>query len=429
MTYMTQWNGDRRFTIGCWLTLDGMLSLLVALFPLLATGPLPPVPVDGLSRTLPATATSALEGLEPTDCDSSCLEEGVSRLERLGVFAEVRAGRDSSGAARWRVRELPWLLPVPNGRLSDEEGLSLGAGVRTPNLVGRAIAGEFLFLAGNSFEVQGSLASDRWGSLPLSWEAYAGRTDRWDEARDYREVSHRGRLELSWPADRPLRVLARGDLVHVDADRSGIALEADGTDWLPSATGGLAWDSRDRRGLTTAGWKGELSWEKVGGLLGGPADGWCTVVDLRGWIPLGGPFGLHLSQLLEDQRGRTGGWRTFVLGGANTARGVAAGRLVARSEQIATAELRWLVLPVRSFRVVGQELYGGLQLVAGLDGAAAWNESWGERRALGASLGADLVVPFVERIRLSVATGTLGPRVQLLAGLFEKSTAERFRVR
>jgi len=376
--------------------------------------------VEGLFRTRPETVAQVLSKAEGSSCDSFCVARDLDALDRLGVFADARAERRGDTMV-YVVRELPWILPVPNGRVSDEDGVSLGAGVKTPNLLGRAIAGEFLFLLGRSQEFQVSLTGDRFADHPVGFDLFAARTDRRDEFRRFFETSHTARLRLEAPTDAPWRIEGSIQSLDLALDRDK-SLSGDGRDLLISGTGGVVVDTRDRRSLVRRGVRGELSMERVGG----DADGWMLLQDLRVWHPLSERFTLHASWLSETQWGRLGAWRTFVLGGGNTVRGLPAGTLQGRSERIATGELRWLAFPVRPVRLLGQDLYWGSELVGGCDAG----EVPGHPDVVGPFLSWDMSVPFVERMRLSSGFDPReGWKASFALGLFEKSAAQRFRVR
>ncbi len=355
------------------------------------------------------------------------VEQDVQRLKSLGIFASVETRWDSDTLV-FQFRELPLFLPVPNGRSSDEEGLSLGAGVKSPNLMGRAIAGEVLFLAGSSLEYQASFTSSRLGQVPLGWELMAGRTERWDDGRGYRELSHSGFVRLWGPTDRALRALGEAKMVDVRADRDGVCLSGR-VERIPSLRAGIMVDLRDDPADTRVGLYQELTLEKTGSPLGGPVDAWQILSDSRAWIPLGTRWTLHLANLYEDRRGKTDRWLSYVVGGANTARGLPGAWAVAPSEDLATIEARWLLLPVRPVTVWGQNLYGGIQVVAGSDVATAWGEDPRASEA-GVFAGVDGIVPFVERIRLNLAwSPAQGGGFGFVFGLFEKTQAQRFRIR
>lgn len=376
--------------------------------------------IEGLRRTRAGTVEQVASASRLETCDSQCVAADLDALDRLGIFAEVSSRRVGDTLV-YRVRELPWLLPVPNGRVSDEDGVSLGAGVKMPNLGGRAIAGEFLFLLGPSREFQVSMASDRVGAWPVAFDVFTARVDRDDEQRGFDEESHTGRIRLGWPSDRSVRVEGAAQALDLGIDRDA-SLSGDGRDLLLSGTFGILVETRDRRSLVREGGRHELSLERIGG----DADGWMVLADLRHWVPVGERFTLHCSFLGETQWGRLGPWRTFVIGGGNSARGLGAGALAGRSERLLTGEVRWLAHRVRPVRLLGQDLYWGSELVAGVDGADVVDgpSRWG------AFLSWDHSVPFVERVRLSAgADPQAGWKAAFALGLFEKSSAQRFRVR
>lgn len=376
--------------------------------------------IEGLKRTRLSTVERVLVAPRVGDCDSLCAVRDLDALDRLGIFADVAARRVGDTLV-YQVRELPWLLPVPNGRVSDEDGISLGAGVKMPNLGGRAIAGEFLFLLGPSQEFQVSLTSDRIGSHPVAFDVFTARVDRDDELRGFDEESHTGRVRLGWPSDQPIRMEGSAQVLDLGIDRDA-SLSGDERDLLMSGTVGLLIETRDRRSLVRDGGRYELSLERIGG----DADGWMLLNDVRHWMPLTDRITLHGSFLAETQWGRLGPWRTFVIGGGNSARGLPAGALVGRSERLLTGEVRWLANRVRPVRLLGQDLYWGSELVAGVDGAEVVDgpSLWGVFASW------DHSVPFVERLRLAVgADPREGWKASFALGLFEKSAAQRFRVR
>ncbi|MBK8804583.1 MAG: BamA/TamA family outer membrane protein [Fibrobacteres bacterium] len=381
--------------------------------------------LEGLRATRPEVVRSEIKSRPCTEFP--VVDEDIRRLKALGIFASVET-RMAQDTLVFSFRELPTFLPVPNGRLSDEEGLSLGAGLKSPNLLGRAIAGEFLFLVGNSLEYQASITASRFGSLALGWEAMAGRTERWDDGRGYQELSHAGFVRLWGPTDRFLRLLGEAKVVDVRSDRDGICLSGR-QDLIPSLRGGTVFDGRDDPSNTASGIYQELTLEKSGNPFGGPVDAWQVLSDTRLWVPLGARWGVHLANLFENREGRMDRWQTYVVGGANSARGLPGAWAVAPSEDLGTMEVRWTLMPVKPVLVVGQNLYVGLQAVGGVDVASAWGEAPLEAQ-YGLFTGLDAIVPFVERLRTNLTwSPAQGAGFAFSFGMFEKTQAQRFRVR
>lgn len=402
-------------------------------------GPLAGIRFEGIRHTHRSTLEREVQARQGEVCDAQCVQEDLDRLDRLGAFADVSSRRDGDTLV-YRFIELPLVVPVPNGRISDEEGISLGAGLKAPNLFGRAIAGEFLFLLGHSTEWQLNMGAPRVGPIPLGWELFTSRTDRWDEGRGYKELSYTSRALFQYPTNTALRGVGEFQLTQVGADRRGntaapITLSSDNVDRIPMLRLGILWDGRDRTSLTTRGLYQELSVKKSGEPLGGPIDSWEFLSDTRAWLPLSSRWGLHASHLLQIQTGRTGGWQTYVLGGANTVRGLPGNWAVEPSEEIGSLELRWTVRPARPVALWGANLYYGLQVIAGSDIGIAWRggvERWLDDEAgAGIFTGLDIVVPFLERVRLVASQSPTGGHwtAGFAVGLFEKTVIERYRVR
>ncbi len=393
------------------------------------TQPVGTLRFEGLHHTVLATVQAEVHTKPGDLCDSLCAQADMDRMERLGIFAGLSWIRRGDTLV-YRLIELPWVVPVPNGRISDEEGISLGAGFKAPNLLGRAIASEFLFLVGSSTEWQWSLGASRVGSLPLGWEFFTSRTDRWDEGRGYSEVSYTSRAFGQGPTDGPLRALAEIQVTQVHADRPHIALSPDRTDVIPMLRLGGLWDGRDRLSLTTHGLYQEMSIRKSGEPFNGPVDSWEYLSDTRLWLPLWDRWGIHASHLLQVQTGRIDGWQTYVWGGVNTVRGLSGNWAQTPSEEIGTLEIRWLAVPVHPVDVWGANLYFGIQLLAGTDVGVGWKDKWGEKQGAGYFGGADLIVPFIDRVRLVASISPeVGWKAGFAVGLFEKSVIERYRVR
>ena len=68
--------------------------------------------------------------------------EDVQRLDRLGVFADVEVyGEEDAGEVILNIEVVETLrfLPVISMSISDENGISVGAGLKSVNLRGKAI--------------------------------------------------------------------------------------------------------------------------------------------------------------------------------------------------------------------------------------------------------------------------------------------------
>jgi len=388
------------------------------------------VRVEGLQHTRPAVIMRELRLQSGQEMDSLRLQLDADALERLGIFAEVRAERDSLGALVWKVQELPGLLPVPNGRMSDADGLSLGGGLKSSNFLGEAIALEALLLLGGVTEWQVAASGGWIGPLPIGWDVFTNRSQREAPFAGGQETSVRNQLVLRWPTDQPLRGQAGIGYAWVREQSRQLAVGPNGRDWIPSVSGGLQWDNRDRIGLTRKGFYQEMTVERIGGPLGGDLDGWQFTSDSRGWMPLSERFGVHLSNLLDWQTGTVDAWRGFVVGGANSARFLPAAELHGRSEDLLNAELRYLVVPPHPSSPFGLPLYWGLQALAGAELVSAWDATTPDGWRMGPVAGMDFLIPYLQRFRLCAGwSRQQGGVVSFGFGLEEKTVAQRWKGR
>jgi outer membrane protein assembly factor BamA len=388
------------------------------------------VRIEGLSRTRERVVQRELRLAVGDKTDSASLAEDADRLERLGIFAEIRPRLDSLGTLTWEVKELPWVLPVPNGRLSDADGLSLGFGVKSPNFLGEAINLEALSLFGGVTEWQVAATGSWIAGFPVGWDVFTNRSER--EAPFYggHETSLRNQFLLRWPSDQLLRLEAGAGISWVREGNAAATVSSDRRDWIPSVTIGLQWDGRDRTGLTRKGLYQELLAERIGGTLGGDLDGWQLTSDTRAWMPLSKRFGIHAANLCEWQTGIVDAWRGFTVGGANSARFLPAAELRGRSEDLAALELRWTLVEPHAVALMGQSLYWGLQALAGAEAVAAWDATWPQDFRAGPVAGFDVLVPYVGRIRFCGGwSSSTGGAISAAVGLDEKTVAQRWKGR
>ncbi len=388
------------------------------------------VRLDGISRTREAVVRREFRVAPGDSLDSAALRTDADRLERLGVFADIEPEIDSAGVLTWKLKELPWILPVPNGRLSDADGLSLGAGLKSPNFFGEAISLEALALFGGVTEWQLAATGTWLAGFPIGWDIFTNRSERDEPRWGGHEVSLRNQALFRFPTDGRLRAELGGSLSWVREENAAAAVSASRRDWIPTALAGVQWDSRDRTGLTRRGLYQELLAERVGGELGGDLDGWEILSDTRGWLPLAERWGVHASNLCEWQTGTVDAWRGFSVGGANTARCLAAADLHGRSEDLATLELRWLLVKPHAFAMFGAPFYWGLQTLVGADAAAVWDGTSPDSWHAGPVAGIDLLVPYLGRLRFCGGWSRRGGGTFAMAfGLDEKTVASRWKGR
>jgi outer membrane protein insertion porin family len=376
--------------------------------------------------------------------DPATLREDVQRLENLSIFAEVTVAvtadtTDGVGVG-FGFREMPLFVPMLAFRYTEEDGFSIGPGVSSLNLGGRAVA-----LSGRAYF---GAADQFWGRVTWPWiagnhvsfEAYAAHLSRFDVRNEFHETSD----EIYARAGRYLgdhgRLAARAWFLQMHSDEDGITLSPDDMDQLFGlyVTAGL--DTRDSWRMPRSGWQNEVELGKVGGFLPGEGDFESLVLDVRRWMPTGRTTKLQLSGLLSIQSGTVGvdvpTYMRYQIGGANSVRGYPvqgpAEALAGRNQLIGTAEHSFTIRPVRRYDVFGWSFSVGLDAVALADAGLAWNseaEFALDRVRTGFGGGLRLLVPGSEMLRFEVAWDARGDEIQFHFASGSKAVAQRSRNR
>ncbi len=197
----------------------------------------------------------------------------------------------------------------------------------------------------------------------------------------------------------------------------------------------MRWDSRDRVLEPRSGVFAETRFTQNGGDLGGPADYWEEMTDLRGYLPISKRNGLVADALYQYRYGtQLGRYDWFHVGGANTLRGYAENSFYGRNECLLNTEYRFDALEERVQKLGPWSLNYGVQLIAGFDAASVWGLQTNES-ALPQDFhpsfytGVHILVPGLQRIRIEFGSHEIEGKIYGTLGLFEKTTTQRFRVR
>ncbi len=357
------------------------------------------------------------------------------RLDELRLFSSVLIEpllENDGVVLQVSVTETLRLLPVVIVRVTDENGVSAGPGLRGINLLGGETQSGVAVRFGGETGVTATV--DATTITPGTWMRHVGfsyskrRNTLYDF--DERATSADGRIARNW--NRGLRTGATADVQAIDTGSSGESLSADGTDVIPTLGAFLTVDTLDSSTNPRAGTWAEVEVDR----LFGDAQSWTFILDGRRYQRLSNRHGLGLFSLATFQTGEVGvglpDYLQFALGGANSVRGWSLGARRGRNQFIGTLEYTYVALPVRAFSVAGLNLYGGLQLVGFADlGLASNDDSDQESESAidGYGLGLRLLVPFVDVIRLDVAWGEPGRGVFAYFGVSIKATRQRQRVR
>ncbi len=390
------------------------------------------VEFQGLRHTRPGVVRQALNHHAGKAFFCRGWEEEKGRLKDLDVFAEVSLEASRSGdslALVYRFQELPPYIPLISVNKTDQDGFSIGPQVVALNFLGTAKRVEVLARFLGTTEYQASISGRQLFGRPIEFDAAWIHVDSYNPFENFHEDSHRFKAEGFFPVTRTRRfgLEAMGEIFFIRSDTSGITLRSGG-DWLPRLGVGLRFDGRDRALQPRRGVFAEGRFTQNGGPLGGPADYPETMGDLRAYIPMASRQGLVASVLVQYRGGGgMGRYDYFHVGGANTLRGFRDNALWGRSECLLNGEYRFDLLGEKVQRLGPWSVNYGLQLVAGAD--EAWLGNRMQDFESGVYAGVHLLVPGIERLRLEIGTNAAAFDVRFHFGLFEKTTAQRFRTR
>ncbi len=343
-----------------------------------------------------------------------------AHLENDGVVVEVA------------VTETLRLLPVVILRVTDENGVSAGPGLRGINLLGR----ETLTALGTRFGgetgvsatfVAPTLTPGTWmRQLGVSYSKRRNTLYDFDERATAADV----RIARNWTHG--LRTGATAAVLTVDTESSGASISADGTDVIPTLGAFVTLDTLDSSTNPRNGTWAEVEADR----LFGDAQSWTFILDGRRFQRLSERHGFGLFSLAMFQTGEVGvglpDYLKFSLGGANSVRGWSFGSRRGRNQFIGTLEYNYVVLPVRAFTVKGLNLYAGVQLVGFADVGRAWGDDSAqdsESAIDGYGIGLRLLVPYVDVIRLDLAWGEPGRGATGYFSVSLKAARQRQRVR
>lgn len=330
------------------------------------------------------------------------------------------------------VTETLRLLPIIYIRVTDENGVSAGPGLRGINLLGRGsqvgVAARFGGETGVSTTIDTTTITPGTWSRHLGFSYSSRRNTLYDF--DERATSVDARFARNWRHG--LRTGVAAELLSINTGDSGASLSADGTDVIPTIGAFLTFDDTDSSTNPRDGWWAEAEIDR----LFGDAGSWTIILDGRRFQRLADRHGLGIFSLATLQTGEVGTslpeYLQFALGGANTVRGWSLGARTARNQFIGTLEYTFVLQPVRSFSVAGLNLYWGLQLAGFGDLGLAWNDRddlTGSPALDGYGAGLRVQVPFVDLVRIDVAWGEPAQGATAYFGVSLKATRQRQRVR
>ena len=372
------------------------------------------------------------------------------RLSQLGVFTSIAFDTqplEDGIAVTVQVAEVSTFLPSLSLALTEENGLEIGPGVSSPNLLGRGTKASAYARFGGARNVGLSLRDSwrptkKWHGCCLEFEYY--HRERQNALDDFREASNDLSLQYLYNLTTDIHVGARLSYLSIWAreDSAGfippIALDPGGTDKIPGLGLVAEYDSRNLITYPTGGWYLSVSAMQNGGPLGGSSDYRRLELDARRYLELAGPrHALAAYSLLTLTSGEMERdipiHQDFHLGGTNSVRGWPLDSRSGKNQWINTVEYWWNLVPASAFKLFFARWSMGLQLAAFADVATAWDDGieFDTNWIGGGGVGARLTIPQMGLIRFDVAVGKTQPELSLgfHIGGAERAIAQKRRVR
>lgn len=395
--------------------------------------------INGLVNTHEQLVRDQLTSAVGQPYDETVVELDRERLDRLAVFsriAVVPAVEGDNVVLDINVVETASFVPFPAFSFVEENGVSLGAGLKASSLLGRAISASLDVRLGGQQELEFLLDSP-WGMRDKTW--YGGEVharSRTNELDHFKEKAIEGEIRGGFQFGPSLRLGGRLEFLTVNADLPEVTLNGQSTESTPGIGMVAAYDTRDLWSNPSRGWEHFFSLTRFGGLLGGAGDFTKAVVDLRRYQPLAGRHTMAFFSFSTFQTGTVGIdipiYRDTHLGGTNSIRGWSdLNAREGKNQFINTVEYRYELFRPRPIRVFGANLYGGVKLAVFGDIGTVWNhgDEFSKNFIGGVGVGLRVILPFIQMVRLDLAYGQHAQGLVPHFGIREKAFYHRRRVR
>jgi outer membrane protein insertion porin family len=361
----------------------------------------------------------------------------IEKLTRLGIFSVVKVhGRASGGGVILTIYvvETFSILPVVSIAISDENGVSVGGGLKMLNLGGRATYLSAVASFGGANSLQFTLKNPWVAGNHLSYNVHFFHYERTNKIFSFNETSNEAYAEIQSYVRKNGRIGGRLMLETLHSDEPGKTLSADDMDNVASLGAYAIYDTRDEWNNPNSGWLGEMAvWQN--GIFGTDSDFWRLIVDLRRYNPLSAKSTLCVFSMATLTTGAVGTdvaeWQQFGIGGVNTIRGCDLGGVIGKNQFINTLEYRRTLLAQQGIRVFGVNLPFGMQGTVFGDFGSAWseNEDFKPSFILGYGVGLRFILPYVDAARIELAAGQEGEGIKVLVATGEKADRARWRIR
>jgi outer membrane protein insertion porin family len=397
---------------------------------------------EGLKRTKEYIVTRELISKIGEPFRQENLDKEYLRLMILDIFSRIRIEtevKEDDVVLIYRFTETFPLLPLPAFKITDENGISVGANLKSSNLLGKNIFFSGGMLFGGTKEVE-LWVRNPWvigNHFGYALEYY--RRERDNLITDSFETSNEFYLKIQGNFGERGRIGGGFESLNIQSERPGTTLSPSGQDHTARFSFFLGYDSRDAFPDTRQGWWSEVAFGYDSRLFKSQTDFFQVDLDIRRYQPL--PFGdrhsLAIYSLTTLRTGTLGEnvapWQAFGIGGSSTVRGWEYAARKGKNQFINTLEYRITLLKSRAVKLpfninyrigVGFALFGDLGI--GWDDPSQFQTN---NFIGGVGAGIRLMMPVLGMLRFDVAWGQKGQGIFLHIGAFEKPVMTRKRVR
>jgi outer membrane protein assembly factor BamA len=365
-------------------------------------------------------------------------KKDYERLDRLQIFSDVKiytALNDKGELVVFiEVQETFAYLPVVSFSISDENGLSIGGGLKSVNLLGRAIYLSGVARFGGETTVELDLRNPWVTGNRIGYQLEYYHRYRDNVVHGFEETADEVYLLVRSFVGEYGRAGVQFYYQGIQSDKDGKTLSSDNTDHVIYGRLFVGYDSRDRSSNPHEGW-----WSSVdiarSGLFGTDSDFWQGNLDVRRFQPLANHHTLGLFSLYTLTSGAVNKevayWQTFGIGGSNSIRGYGVGTKIGKNQFINTVEYRWNFMKPRPFTWFGITASIGMQFALFTDFGSVWNtrEEFNPNFLWSGGTGLRLIVPYVGLVRCDFGFQDSDPYVRFHLATGEKARRARERVR
>jgi outer membrane protein assembly factor BamA len=392
--------------------------------------------VSGLNRVQEPVVLRQMKSQVGGLYSASNIARDHERLDRMGLFSgiAIEATPGTNGVIlHVALKETAPYFIYPAISVTGEQGLTVGAGLKSTNFLGSGASASIAARGGGATEFEVLIASAWRPTRSWWWKTDYFLKDRFNELDDFNEVSNELELQLGRQLTNRFRVGGRFHYLAVKSDVSGITLSPNNLDKIPGLGAVAEFDSRDSWTNARRGWQNSV--DALFNRLASDEKYWTFNVDVRRYQPLHGRHGLAINSLLTLQTGTVGVdipvHEDFHIGGTNSLRGWNIDARHGKDQFLNTFEYRFDLLKVRGHSLKGFNYYYGLQLDAFADTGTAWNTEaeFTKNFIAGGGFGIRVIVPYVNVIRIDFGFGQAHEGVILHFGIMDKAVYERRRVR